>query len=110
MQDPDRSEPRCHLHRFGSAEFDEAKVELRVAGLRVDVENRALGVLAYLLHHADEVVTKEELLREVWGPQAEDRTHYLRVYMAALRRKLKPDPAHPRHLITEPGLGYRFDP
>ena len=67
-------------------------------------------LLATLLRRPHRLVAGGRLLREVWGPQAEDRTHYLRVYMAALRRKLKPDPAHPRHLITEPGLGYRFDP
>ena len=45
----------------------------------------------------------------MWGPQYETETNYLRVYMAQLRRKLEPDPAHPRHLITEPGMGYRFE-
>jgi hypothetical protein len=47
--------------------------------------------------------------QEVWGPQYETETNYLRVYMAQLRRKLEPDPSHPRYLITEPGIGYRFE-
>ncbi len=51
---------------------------------------------------------QRQLLQEVWGPAYETETNYLRVYMAQLRRKLEPDPAHPRHLITEPGMGYRF--
>ena len=51
---------------------------------------------------------QRDLLQEVWGPAYETETNYLRVYMAQLRRKLEPDPAHPRHLITEPGMGYRF--
>ena len=51
---------------------------------------------------------QRQLLQEVWGPAYETETNYLRVYMAQLRRKLEPDPSHPRHLITEPGMGYRF--
>ena len=54
------------------------------------------------------VVSHQQLLQEIWGPAYETETNYLRVYMAQLRRKLEPDPAHPRHLITEPGMGYRF--
>lgn len=105
MQDPDRSESRCYLHRFGSAEFDEAKFELRVAGLRVEVENRALGVLAYLLRHADEVVTKEELLREVWaGRVTVDKV--LPNAIAKLRRALGESNA--QHLVTQARLGYRL--
>ena len=55
-------------------------------------------------------MTGSRLLTEVWGPGREKDTNYLRVYMAQLRRKLEHDPSHPSHLITEPGLGYRFDP
>ena len=51
---------------------------------------------------------QRQLLQEVWGPAYETETNYLRVYLAQLRRKLEPDPSHPRHLITEPGIGYRF--
>ena len=54
-------------------------------------------------------VGRRQLLQEVWGPQYETETNYLRVYMAQLRRKLEPEPSHPRHLLTEPGLGYRFE-
>jgi two-component system KDP operon response regulator KdpE len=54
-------------------------------------------------------VTQAQLLREVWGPAYEHESHYLRVYMAQLRRKLEDDPARPRYLITEPGMGYRFE-
>jgi two-component system KDP operon response regulator KdpE len=53
-------------------------------------------------------VTSKQLLQQVWGPAYETETHYLRVYMAQLRRKLEPDPARPRHLLTEPGMGYRL--
>ena len=63
-----------------------------------------------LVRHPGQLVTGSRLLTEVWGPGREKDTNYLRVYMAQLRRKLEHDPSHPRHLITEPGLGYRFDP
>ncbi|MGZ8582653.1 MAG: response regulator [Actinomycetota bacterium] len=56
------------------------------------------------------LVTQRQLLQEVWGPQYHDETNYLRVYMAQIRRKLEPDPARPRYFITEPGMGYRFEP
>jgi two-component system KDP operon response regulator KdpE len=55
-------------------------------------------------------VGQRQLLQSVWGPAYERETHYLRVYMAQLRRKLEPDAAHPRYLLTEPGMGYRFTP
>lgn len=54
------------------------------------------------------LVRQHDLLHEVWGPAYHSETNYLRVYLARLRRKLEPDPAHPRHFLTEPGLGYRF--
>lgn len=56
------------------------------------------------------LVRQHQLLREIWGPSYENESHYLRVYMAQLRRKLETDPQHPRHFFTEPGVGYRFVP
>jgi two-component system KDP operon response regulator KdpE len=67
-------------------------------------------VLEVLLRSPGQLVTQRQLLTEVWGPEYETETHYLRVYLGQLRRKLEPDPSRPRHLITEPGLGYRFEP
>jgi two-component system KDP operon response regulator KdpE len=67
-------------------------------------------LLTPLLRNPGRLVTGRQLLRDVWGPDHEERTNYLRVYIAGLRHKLEPDPAHPRHLITEPGIGYRFEP
>jgi two-component system KDP operon response regulator KdpE len=66
------------------------------------------GMLEMLVRHRGKLVGQRELLREVWGPAYETETHYLRVYLGQLRRKLEPDPAHPRHLLTEAGMGYRF--
>ena len=67
-------------------------------------------ILPVLLLHPGRLVTGRHILRQVWGPGHEGSTNYLRVYFAGLRRKLEPDAAHPRHLVTEPGMGYRFEP
>ena len=61
-----------------------------------------------LIRNEGKLVSQRELLQEVWGPSYETETNYLRVYIAQLRRKLEPNPAEPRYLITEPGVGYRF--
>ena len=61
-----------------------------------------------MVKHAGKVLTHRQLLREVWGPPYADQAHYLHVYMAQLRRKIEADPARPRHLLTEPGIGYRL--
>jgi two-component system KDP operon response regulator KdpE len=65
-------------------------------------------LLELLARHPDRLITGRQMLAEVWGPKYQTETHYLRVYLAQLRRKLEPDPARPRHLLTEPGIGYRF--
>ncbi|MYT22154.1 response regulator, partial [Streptomyces sp. SID7760] len=67
-------------------------------------------LLEILITHPGRLITQSRLLLEVWGPSYAENTNYLRVYMAQLRRKLEPDPSHPRYLITEPGMGYRFEP
>jgi DNA-binding winged helix-turn-helix (wHTH) protein len=93
-------------YRFGTAEFDEARFELRVAGLPVEVEPRALAVLAYLLRHAGEVVTKDELLREVWaGRVTVDKV--LPNAITKLRRAL--GEANAEQISTQARVGYRFD-
>ena len=67
-------------------------------------------LLEQLARNVGKVVGRRELLTELRGPHLDRQTHYLRVYVAQLRRKLEPDPAHPRHLLTEPGIGYRLVP
>ena len=90
--------------------------------LHVDLETRQVTVdsrpvhltptefklLARLVRSAGKVVTHRQLLAEVWGPEYTDHTHYLRLYMAQLRAKIERDPAEPRHLLTETGVGYRL--
>ena len=92
----------------GDLVLDMSRRRVTVRGEEVrltPIEYRLLGMLA---RHAGRVLTHEHLLREVWGPGYTTQTHYLRVYMAQLRHKLEPDPAHPKLLITEPGVGYRL--
>ncbi|MFD6757872.1 response regulator [Streptomyces roseolus] len=67
-------------------------------------------LLEILVCNPGVLISQRRLLTEVWGPSSGTKTNYLRVYMAQLRRKLESDPAHPRHLVTEPGMGYRFEP
>ena len=78
-------------------------------GAEVHLSPTEWGVLEHLARHPGRLVTQQQLLHEVWGPAYGTEGHYLRVYLAHLRRKLEPDPSRPRHLITEPGRGYRFE-
>ena len=67
-------------------------------------------LLEVLIREPGKLITQQQLLQQIWGPAYETETNYLRVHLANLRRKLEPDPAQPRYLITEPGIGYRFTP
>ena len=79
-----------------------------LAGTEVRLTRTEYRLLALLVKHAGKVVTHRQLLREVWGPGAVSQSHYLRVYMGQLRHKLEADPARPRYLSTETGVGYRL--
>jgi two-component system KDP operon response regulator KdpE len=85
-----------------------AKTVERPDGSTVRLTPTEWHVLEVLVRNAGKLVGQRQLLQEVWGPQYETETNYLRVYIAQLRRKLEADPSHPEHLLTEPGLGYRF--
>jgi two-component system KDP operon response regulator KdpE len=87
---------------------DLAAKQARANGEPVHLTPTEWHLLEVLIRNEDKLVPRKQLLQEVWGPAYETETNYLRVYMAQLRRKLEADPAHPRHLLTEPGLGYRF--
>jgi two-component system KDP operon response regulator KdpE len=67
-------------------------------------------IVEVLVTNPGKLVTQRQLLQEVWGPRYERETNYLRVFLAQIRRKLEPDPSRPRFFITEPGVGYRFEP
>jgi two-component system KDP operon response regulator KdpE len=78
-------------------------------GDRIRLTPTEWHLLEVLVRHEGRLVPQRHLLQEVWGPAYQTETNYLRVYMAQLRRKLEADPSRPRHLMTEPGMGYRFD-
>ncbi|USQ86624.1 response regulator [Streptomyces phaeoluteigriseus] len=79
------------------------------AGRDVRLTPTEWHLLEILICDPGRLVTQKHLLQEVWGASQSNKTNYLRVYMAQLRRKLEADPSHPRHLVTEPGMGYRFE-
>jgi two-component system KDP operon response regulator KdpE len=96
------------VFRFGDVEVDLSARVVRKAGAELHltpIEYRLLGVL---IANVGRVLTHRHLLREVWGPSHSESTHYLRVYMGNLRQKLEDDPAQPRHIVTETGVGYRL--
>ena len=78
-------------------------------GQEVHLTPTEWGVLEVLVRNRGRLVAQKQLLQDVWGPQYATESHYLRVYLAQLRRKLEPEPSRPRHLLTEPGMGYRFE-
>lgn len=102
---PDEGRSSLYRYRFGTAEFDEARFELRVGGEPVEVQRKPLEILAYLLAHAGEVVTKDELLATVWEgrPTVEN---VVANAIAKLRAALGPENAE--HILTQPRVGYRF--
>ncbi len=79
-------------------------------GDRVHLTKTEWELLAILVRNPGKLVSQRRLLHDVWGPTYVKETHYLRQYMAQLRKKLEPDPTRPRHLLTEPGMGYRLMP
>jgi two-component system KDP operon response regulator KdpE len=87
-----------------------AKRVVAAGGATVRLTPTEWHLLEVLARHPDHLVTHQQLLQEVWGPQYSTQTNYLRVYVASLRRKLEPDPSQPRYLRTDSGLGYRFTP
>ncbi|MEU8008087.1 response regulator [Catellatospora sp. NPDC049111] len=94
--------------RVGRFELDVADHQIRGGDIRLTPTEWQL--LAALVRNPGKLVSQRQLLHDVWGPQYATETNYLRQYMAQLRRKLEADPAHPRQLLTEPGMGYRFVP
>ena len=93
---------------FGDVQVDLAGRTVTVGGEEVHLTPNEYRLLGVLLKNAGKVVTQRQLLNEVWGPNHTEQGQYLRVYMAQLRRKVEGDPARPKHLLTEPGVGYRL--
>jgi len=101
-------EPGEPTFALGSLCVDQVRRQVLVEGKEVHLTPIEYRLLTTLVRHAGKVLTHRQLLKEVWGPPYGDQSHYLRVYMAQLRRKLEADPARPRYLLTEPGVGYRL--
>ncbi len=94
--------------RIGEVVIDLADRRVRLAGREVHLTPIEFDLLRILATHQGRLVTQRQLLRDVWGPEYTQETHYLRVHIAHIRAKLEADPSRPRYLITEPGVGYRF--
>jgi two-component system KDP operon response regulator KdpE len=89
--------------------IDLAAKKVRRDGDEVRLTPTEWHLVEVLVRNRGRLVAQRQLLQEVWGPQYHDETNYLRVFMAQVRRKLEPEPSHPRYFVTEPGMGYRFD-
>jgi len=100
--------PDITVFRAGQIEVDLTARLVKVKGKEVRLTATEYSLLRLFIQHAGKVLTHRQILREVWGPNAVEQTHYLRVYLAHLREKLEVDPAQPKLLITEPGVGYRL--
>jgi two-component system KDP operon response regulator KdpE len=96
------------IFRTGELAIDVERRLVTIAGAPVALTPTEYSLLTALAEHPGRVLTDLALLRRVWGPEYGSESHYLHVYMARLRKKLEPDPALPRYLRTEPGVGYRL--
>jgi len=116
---------RATLRRASAASPEDADATVLDSGdFRLDVETRKVIVLgkeihltpkefellAHLMRHSGKVLTHRKLLAAIWGANYSEQTEYLRVFIGQLRKKIEPDPASPRYILTEPWIGYRFDP
>jgi two-component system KDP operon response regulator KdpE len=98
------------VFQFGDVEVDRAKRVIRKAGALLHLTPIEYRLLSLLIGNPGRVLTHRHLLREVWGPSFVESSHYVRIYVARLRQKLEADPAQPHHILTETGVGYRFEP
>ncbi len=102
------SQPAVLSYRQGGLDIDLASRRVRRDGQEVHLTPTEFKLLARLVRQAGQVITHRQLLADVWGAEHTEQTHYLRLYMGQLRAKLEDDSAEPRHLLTEPGVGYRM--
>jgi two-component system KDP operon response regulator KdpE len=100
--------PSAQHLRFGALEIDLARREVLRGGEAVHLTPTEYKLLVLLARHAGKVLTHRQILIDVWGPAYANQTHYVRVHMAELRKKIEATPSRPRLLVTEPGVGYRL--
>ena len=103
-----RQEPQEPVFTVGDLRVDLTHRRVDVANQEIHLTPIEYKLLTVLVRYAGRVVTQRQLLQEVWGPHQTSTTHYVRVYMGQLRHKLEANPARPRYLVTEPGVGYRL--
>jgi two-component system KDP operon response regulator KdpE len=104
------SEADSPVLTVGDVVIDSAERRVLIAGKETKLTPKEFDVLKYLVSNAGKVVTHRKLLQAVWGWQSTDQTEYLRVVINQLRRKIEPDPQHPQYILTEPWVGYRYNP
>ena len=103
-----RTDAEHAIVETASFTVDLAAKQVHRDGTEIHLTPTEWGVLEVLARNRGKLVAQKQLLQDVWGPAYGGESHYLRVYLAQLRQKLEPEPSMPRHLITEPGMGYRF--
>ena len=96
------------VYEIGELRVDLEAREVTFAGAPVQLTPHEFDLLRLLARHEGKLLTHKTILQEVWGQAYADESHYLHVYVSQLRRKLEPDPARPRYILTEPGVGYRL--
>ena len=102
-------QPEARIH-FADVSVDFAARRVQRGGSEIHLTPIEFRLLSILLNNAGKVLTQRQLLSQVWGPNAVEHSHYLRIYMGHLRQKLEANPTQPAHLLTETGIGYRFMP
>lgn len=100
--------PSESTYSFGTVTVDLSKRQIHINGQEIHLTPIEYKILVLLIKHPGKVLTHRQILKEVWGQAYAEEHHYLRVYMGQLRHKLEDDPARPKFLITEPGVGYRL--
>ena len=107
-----RSGPEAEVASFDAGEFrvDLESRRVHVRGQEVRLTPKEFELFVYMARHPNRVLTHRTLLEAVWGEASQEQPEYLRVFMGQLRKKLEPDPSNPKYLVTEPWVGYRFNP
>jgi two-component system, OmpR family, KDP operon response regulator KdpE len=108
LRSPTMPRPDKAVFQSDDLEVDFVKRRVRMRGSEIHLSRKEYELLRFLTTHAGQVLTHQQILRQIWGPAHTSETHYLRVLVGHLRQKLGDEPSHPRYIITEQGVGYRL--